>query len=51
MIIFVAIMVYVVYCVFASLQVEHISPYEVKEGSDDSADKSDKLAGILNHKL
>lgn len=33
MIIFVAILVYVVYCIFYSLQVEHISPYEVKEGS------------------
>ena len=33
MIIFVAILVYVIYCIFASLQVEHISPYEVKEGS------------------
>lgn len=33
MIIFVAILVYVVYCIFASLQVEHISSYEVKEGS------------------
>ncbi len=33
MIIFVAILVYVVYCIFASLNVEHISPYEVKEGS------------------
>lgn len=33
MIIFVAILIYVVYCIFASMQVEHISPYEVKEGS------------------
>lgn len=33
MIIFVAILVYVVYCIFASLQTERISPYEVKEGS------------------
>lgn len=33
MIIFVAILVYVVYCILASLNVEHISPYEVKEGS------------------
>ena len=33
MVIFVAILVYVVYCIFASLQTEHISPYEVKEGS------------------
>lgn len=33
MIIFVAILVYVVYCIFQSMQVEHISPYEVKEGS------------------
>lgn len=33
MIIFVAILIYVVYCIFASLNVEHISPYEVKEGS------------------
>lgn len=33
MIIFVAILVYVIYCIFASLQVERISPYEVKEGS------------------
>ncbi len=33
MIIFVAILVYVIYCIFASLQVEHITPYEVKEGS------------------
>lgn len=33
MIIFVAILIYVVYCIIASLNVEHISPYEVKEGS------------------
>ena len=33
MIIFAAILIYVVYCVIASLKTEHISPYEVKEGS------------------
>lgn len=33
MVIFVAILIYVVYCIFYSLQVEHIAPYEVKEGS------------------
>ncbi len=33
MIIFTAVLVYVVYCVIASLNTEHIAPYEVKEGS------------------
>lgn len=33
MVIFVAILIYVVYCILASLKVERISPYEVKEGS------------------
>lgn len=33
MIIFVAILIYVVYCVVASMRTQHISPYEVKEGS------------------
>lgn len=33
MIIFAAILIYVVYCVIASLKTEHITPYEVKEGS------------------
>lgn len=33
MIIFAAILIYVVYCVIASLNTEHITPYEVKEGS------------------
>lgn len=33
MIIFFAILIYVVYCIFASLNDEHISPYEVREGS------------------